>query len=109
MHLLTQGNIFLRVIISRVNIFNVLALKGTSKILRNLLKGDLTYSELSNAVGHSATTSRALKALLKLGVIERRVLNERYRPVLYSLTENGKKLAEIVNMLIDIEKNLKSK
>jgi DNA-binding HxlR family transcriptional regulator len=77
--------------------FEVLALKGTRKILV-LLRGKdrMRYSELVSAIGFSTTTSRALKAMEAAKLVDREVLDEPYRPVAYSLTEKGKKLSLLV-------------
>lgn len=94
----------------KLNIFSLLALKGTIKILKALVdRRGLTFSELVEIIGQPSTTSRALKELLKYNLINRKVLDERYRPVMYSLTVDGRKLAEIVLMLIEFEKELNSK
>jgi DNA-binding HxlR family transcriptional regulator len=39
----------------------------------------------------------------KLGLIEKRVLTEPYRPVVYYLTEKGKKLTEIIEQLQELQ------
>lgn len=59
----------------------------------------MKYSEIVNVVGYSTTTTRSLKSMEKLGVVKREVLNEPYRPVAYSLTEKGKKLANLLKEL----------
>jgi DNA-binding HxlR family transcriptional regulator len=88
-----------------LDIFSLLALKGTRKILVKLHSlGETRYSELVKAVGHSTTTTRALNRLENLKLVKRRVLTEKYRPVVYSLTEKGERLAEIVVKLEDFEK-----
>lgn len=80
-----------------MDVFQVLALRGTRKILDALkAKGRMRYSDLVEVVGFSTTTSRALKAMEALKLIQKQVLNEPYRPVVYWLTERGRKLAEIV-------------
>ena len=83
-----------------MDIIELLALRGTRKILVNLEKaGKVRYSEIVTVVGYSTTTTRSLKAMEKLGVVKREVLNEPYRPVAYSLTEKGKKLTGILKDL----------
>ena len=80
----------------RLDAFEVLALKGTRKILEVLSdKGQVRYSQLADAVGFSPTTSRALKAMEAAKLVDREVLNEPYRPVAYSLTEKGRKLSQL--------------
>jgi len=91
-----------------LDIFNLLALKGTRKILTKLYSlGEVRYSDLVSAVGHSTTTTRSLNYLQNFGLVKRRVLAEKYRPVVYSLTEKGEKLAKIVLELQEFEKKLK--
>lgn len=76
--------------------FEVLALKGTRKVLELLkAKDQMRYSELVNAIGFSTTTSRALKAMERAKLVDREVLDEPYRPVAYSLTEKGRKLSQL--------------
>jgi DNA-binding HxlR family transcriptional regulator len=81
----------------RLDAFGVLALKGTRKILEMLKARErMRYSELVDAIGFSTTTSRALKAMEAAKLVDRKVLDEPYRPVAYSLTEKGKKLSQLV-------------
>jgi DNA-binding HxlR family transcriptional regulator len=83
-----------------MDIFELLSLRGTRKILGELgERGAVKYSELVRAVGFSTTTTRALKRMEQLGIVEKKVLAEPYRPVAYSLTEKGRRLAEIVKKL----------
>jgi len=78
----------------------MLALKGTKKILLTLEKvGKMRYSEIVRAVGYSTTTTRALKSMERHGIAKKEVLNEPYRPVAYSLTDKGRKLAALVREL----------
>lgn len=83
-----------------MDVFELLGLRGTKKILDELTaKGNVRYSELVRAVGFSTTTTRALKAMERMGLVEKKVLAEPYRPVIYSLTKKGKRLAEISKQL----------
>jgi len=87
-----------------LNVFDLLALKGARVILVELSKrNECRYSELVEAVGHSTTTSRALNMMEELGYIKREVLQEKYRPVVYSLSVKGKELAGIVKILMELE------
>ncbi len=84
-----------------MDIMRLLALRGTTKVLFIMEKtGKMKYSEIVKVVGYSSTTTRSLKAMEKLGLVKREVLNEPYRPVAYSLTEKGHRLA---NLLKEIE------
>jgi DNA-binding HxlR family transcriptional regulator len=80
-----------------MDIIRLLALRGTKKILLTLDKAaKMRYTEIVKIVGYATTTTRSLKSMEKLGVVKREVLNEPYRPVAYSLTEKGKKLAVLL-------------
>ncbi len=73
---------------------------SAEKILGALAKQEkMRYTELSGLVGHTTTTSRALKAMESSGLIKRQVLDEPYRPVSYSLTERGRKLKDLVTQI----------
>jgi DNA-binding HxlR family transcriptional regulator len=80
-----------------MTLIDVIALKGTAKILLALRKQDQNYSALAKLVGFSTTTSRALKAMESNKLVTKQVLNEPYRPVIYSLTERGRKLSSILD------------
>jgi DNA-binding HxlR family transcriptional regulator len=66
-------------------------------------KGEIKYSDLVQSVGHSTTTSRALSQMEKLGFIKREVLQAKYRPVVYSLTDKGRRLVELTKELTKLE------
>lgn len=83
-----------------MDIIGILALRGTRKILLGMEKaGKLKYSEIVKIVGYSTTTTRSLKSMEQLGVVKREVLDEPYRPVAYSLTDKGRKLAGLLKQL----------
>ncbi len=83
-----------------MDILRLLALKGTKKILFTLDKAaKMRYTEIVKVVGYSTTTTRSLKNLEKTGIVKREVLNAPYRPVAYSLTEKGRKLASLLKEL----------
>ena len=84
----------------------MLGLRGTRKILLELKeKGSVKYSELVKVVGFSTTTTRALKHMEKLGLIEKKALTEPYRPIVYYLTEKGKRLTEIIEQLQELQQS----
>jgi DNA-binding HxlR family transcriptional regulator len=83
-----------------MDIIGVLCLRGTKKILLGMEKaGKMRYSEIVKIVGYSSTTTRALKNMEKHSIVRKEVLNEPYRPVSYSLTDKGRKLATLVKDL----------
>ena len=87
-----------------MDVYDLLALRGTRKILGILSeKGSMRYSELVRIVGFSTTTTRALKRMESFRLVERRVQDEPYRPVSYTLTEKGQRLSKIVKELEKID------
>jgi DNA-binding HxlR family transcriptional regulator len=89
-----------------LDLFQVLSLAGTRKVLEALAKrGKPTkYKQLVLAVGFSTTTSRCLKAMMANGIVTRRILDEPYRPVEYRLTMKGQKLAELATQIEELSK-----
>ena len=82
-----------------MDIFKVLALAGTPKILDALSKGPMKYSEIVELVGFSTNATRSLKALQSMGLVKRKVLSGPYRPVEYSLTETGARLQQYLGSI----------
>jgi DNA-binding HxlR family transcriptional regulator len=81
----------------------VLCLKGTAKILFALRRKEgVSFSELAKVVGFSSTATRALKAMEENKLVSRQVLDKPYRPVIYSLTERGRKLAQLLSEIEEI-------
>jgi DNA-binding HxlR family transcriptional regulator len=80
------------------SIFRILGRKGVIEIMENLGKrGEgLKYKEIEAMVGNPSTASRNLMELEAYGIVKRRVSNEKYRPVYYALTEEGKELLSMV-------------
>lgn len=76
----------------------MLGRKGVISIMEKLEgKGEgLRYKEIEEMVGNPSTASRNLLELEVLGILKRRVSSEKYRPVYYALTEDGKELLSIV-------------
>ncbi len=83
-----------------MGLFELLALRGTRTILRELSKNKrVKYSDLVKVVGFSTTTTRALKAMEMEEFVGKEVMNEPYRPVVYFLTKRGERLASLVEQL----------
>jgi len=83
-----------------MDIFEIVGLRGSRIILRELSqKGSMRYSELQAAVGSPSTTNLALGKLQEGSLIKRKVLDEPYRPVVYRLTNAGRKIASLVKEL----------
>lgn len=83
-----------------MDIFEVVGLRGSRIILKELSqKGSMRYSELQEVVGSPSTTNLALEKLRGGSLIKRKVLDKPYRPVAYSLTDLGKKVASLLKEL----------
>lgn len=54
------------------------------------------YKEIEEIVGNPSTASRNLLELEAHGIVKRSVSSEKYRPVYYALTEDGRKLLSMV-------------
>ena len=79
-------------------IFRVLGRKGVIDILERLDKrGEgLKYKEIEEVVGNPSTATRNLMELEAFGIVERKVSSEKYRPVYYLLTDEGRELLSMV-------------
>ncbi|MBI5253091.1 MAG: helix-turn-helix transcriptional regulator [Euryarchaeota archaeon] len=77
-------------------IFKLLAQKGVVEILEKLEGKAMKYKEIEEIVGNPSTTSRRLSSLGELGAVRRKVSSEKYRPVYYALTKEGRELLSIV-------------
>jgi len=82
-------------------LIRVLGKRGAVEILENLdrKKEGMKYMEIEVIIGNPSTTSRRLADLERLGIIKRKVSEEKYRPVYYSLTNKGKSLVSIIREL----------
>ena len=78
-----------------------LAKRGMMKILYALAeKGEaMNFSEFKNLVGSPTTTSNCLRSLVQTGFLDKKIQDDRYRSVKYSLTEKGTQVAELVREL----------
>jgi DNA-binding HxlR family transcriptional regulator len=86
-----------------LDVFELLGLRGTRKILKALASNrQMKYSDLVRQVGFSTTTTRALKGMEQLDLVQKKALTEPYRPVAYWLTDKGKRVAEVAEMLESI-------
>lgn len=62
-------------------------------------KGEVRYSDLTSLITSRGTLSLNLKELDEEGLIQRRVVTTKPIQSYYSLTDKGKKIAEILNRL----------
>lgn len=86
-----------------MDIFEIIGLRGSRVILKELTRKDsMRYSELQAAVESPSTTNLALEKLREGSLIRRKVLDEPYRPVAYSLTGLGLKVASLITDLENV-------
>ena len=79
-------------------IFKVLGKTGTMNILEQINdKKVARYQDLMKIFEGEATFVRRIRELSDLGLIERRVTDEKYRPTEYALTKKGKKVLELID------------
>jgi len=75
-------------------LINLLGMKGSYEILKELEKGNKRFKDLKKVVTHSTLTKRLFE-LEKFNLIARKVDESRRPPVVeYILTEKGKEILE---------------
>ncbi len=68
--------------------------KGVIEILIYIYKNKTAkYSDLKNLIKKESTLIRAINILVEQNLVNRNVLNEKYRPTKYELTEKGTRVA----------------
>ena len=76
----------------------LLAEEGAIEILIFIEKHSTArYKELLDVVKSQTTLTRRLEEFTSLEFLERRILNEKYRPTQYRLTERGRGLIHALN------------
>ena len=79
-----------------------LSRKWTLQILSFMLEHEeVRYKELEELISNPRTSSRLLKELTKLGIIVRKVSED--RTVSYKLTSRGKELMKLVDRITELE------
>lgn len=83
------------------NTLDIIGDRWTLLIVRDLFKGKKRYNEFLESAEKIPTNILAnrLKTMEESAIIERKIYSERPPRYEYALTENGKKLGEIVRML----------
>jgi DNA-binding HxlR family transcriptional regulator len=87
-----------------MNLLKVISKTGCEEILLKLYKeGESNFGKLAELTKHRATTTRSLKELQKAKLVDRKVMQDELRTVVYSLTEKGKSVGEILQQLKKLE------
>tara|TARA_Y100000310_G_C20683815_1_gene817689 strand:- start:1274 stop:1552 length:279 start_codon:yes stop_codon:yes gene_type:complete len=81
------------------NLINLLGKKFTIEILSLLMDKSLKYTEIEKITKNPKTTNIRLNEMTTEGLIERNVLNEKYRPVVYQITEKGKSALKLIGKI----------
>ena len=87
-----------------MKILKTLSKSGCSDIILALNKEPLIFGRISDLTGHSSIATVRLRELRKEGIVNRKVMQDEKRSVTYSLTEKGKKIAEALMILEDVNK-----
>ena len=79
----------------------ILAKKGSKEILYALTasRTGMKFTELKEIIGSPTTASQRLQELTDLGLLKRDVQADQYRTVIYSLTEKGIRVFELLKKL----------
>jgi len=82
--------------------------KGAIEILLFIsIKGRARYSELRNVVDSETSLIRSLKFLCEKKYLKREIVDDKYRPTEYEITEKGKAIANKIREMLEIvEKNI---
>lgn len=89
---------------NKYTIIKLLKREGVVEIILYVYNnGKSRYSELKNVLNSEATLVRALKLLTEEGILKRKILDEKYRPTEYVLTEKGRKIGKRIKALLELE------
>ena len=76
-------------------LYRIFRRRGSIEVLLYIAeKEKARYSELKNIVDNEPSLIRALKILCEYNYLTRRILDDKYRPTEYKITEKGKIIAE---------------
>ncbi|GEM_PF-1570844 len=88
---------------SAVRIIDIIKREGVAEIIIYMCEhGNARYSDLKNLLDSESTLIRALKILVEEGILTRRVLDEKYRPTQYIITEKGEQVGAHLKALIEV-------
>jgi DNA-binding HxlR family transcriptional regulator len=76
-------------------LFRVLRLKSTTKILKSLLEGEKQYTDFL-AFTNKRTASERVRELTSIGIIEHHLTKQKSRKEWYTLTDKGKLITQAV-------------
>jgi len=85
-----------------MRLLKVIAKTGCDDVLLTLSEhGELNFGDIAKLMEYRPTATRALKELRDVGLLERRLLED--RSVKYKLTEKGKAISKILKEIKEIE------
>jgi len=64
---------------------------------------EMNFNKLVRIVVHSPRTDRAVKALIKYGLVKKRKTEDKLGTVMYSLSEKGLKITKILDQIKKFE------
>ena len=84
-------------------LYKIFRRKGSIDILLYIAeKGSARYSELKKIIDNEPSLIRSLKVLCEYKYLTRRILDDKYRPTEYEITEKGKVITEYFKGIIKI-------
>ena len=84
-------------------ILELLKKEGVVEIIVYMYENKRTrYSELKKVLKSEATLVRSLKILTEKGILIRKLLDEKYRPTEYIITEKGEKIGKKLKEILEI-------
>jgi DNA-binding HxlR family transcriptional regulator len=85
-------------------IIEALGRSKSVEMLMALKERNLKFSEIVEITGNATTAMRRTQELQEVGLISRKVLQDRQRSVEYSLTKRGETALVLVEELLKLEK-----
>jgi len=78
----------------------LLAKEGALQIIFAIEKnGKMQFKDLTKVVESQTTLIRRLNELTSYGILNRKLLDTKYRPTEYTLTDHGKKIVKVLKQL----------
>jgi len=75
------------------------------EVLFALKERKLKFNEIVRIAGNTTTAMRRTQELQSVGLVSRKVLQDRQRSVEYSLTKKGKETLPLINGLLKLERS----
>jgi len=88
---------------SGMEVLKLLKREGVPEIILYMYEQKTArYSELKTVLKSEATLVRVLKLLTEEGILSRELLDEKYRPTEYTITEKGERIGKRLKELLEV-------